>query len=238
MQIKNKKKFIIIYLLSFFLFNLNLNAEEFNIEAKEILIDKENEIIVGKGSVQVRDSEGKLIYANKVTYEQSREFLLAEGNVKVYDNEGNILKSDKVTYDKINEKIVTYNNTELILKEGYKLVGKSILYNTAEKTLKSDKNSILTDIDGNTIETTTFQYDIENNLFSSIGKIKITDINKNKYFFKEIHIDTKKKEMIGSDISVVLDQENFGVSKKNDPRFVANNIYLTKNKTTLVSETQ
>ena len=31
MQIKNKKKFIIIYLLSFFLFNLNLNAEEFNI---------------------------------------------------------------------------------------------------------------------------------------------------------------------------------------------------------------
>ena len=57
MQIKNKKKFIIIYLLSFFLFNLNLNAEEFNIEAKEIFIDKENEIIVGKGSVQVRDSE-------------------------------------------------------------------------------------------------------------------------------------------------------------------------------------
>ena len=233
MQIKNKKKFIIIYLLSFFLFNLNLNAEEFNIEAKEIFIDKENEIIVGKGSVQVRDSEGKLIYANKVTYEKSREFLLAEGKVTVDDNEGNILKSDKVTYDKINEKIVTYNNTELILKEGYKLVGKNILYNIAKKTLKSDKNSIFIDIDGNVIETTTFQYDIENNLFSSIGKIKITDINKNKYFFKEIHIDTKKKEMIGSDISVVLDQENFGVSKKNDPRFVANDIYMTKNKITL-----
>ena len=78
-----------------------------------------------------------------------------------------------------------------------------------------------------------FQYDIKNNLFSSIGKIKILDINKNKYFFKEIHIDTKKKEMIGSDISVVLDQQNFGVSKKSDPRFVANDIFVSKNKTTL-----
>ena len=38
-----------------------------------------------------------------------------------------------------------------------------------------------------------FQYHIEKNLFSSIGKIKIIDINKNKYFFKELHVDTKKK---------------------------------------------
>ena len=48
-----------------------------------------------------------------------------------------------------------------------------------------------------------FQYFINKNLFSSVGKIKIIDINKNKYFFKEIYIDTNKKEMIGSDVSVV-----------------------------------
>ena len=62
-----------------------------------------------------------------------------------------------------------------------------------------------------------FQYDIEKNLFSSIGNIKIVDMKKNKYFFKEIYIDTKKKEMIGSDISIILDQENFGLSQENDP---------------------
>ena len=85
-----------------------------------------------------------------------------------------------------------------------------------------------TDKDGNVIETSMFQYNITNNLFSSIGKIEIKDINKNKYFFKEIYVDTKKKEMIGSDISVVLDQENFGVSEKNDPRFVANRHFCVK----------
>ena len=39
--------------------------------------------------------------------------------------------------------------------------------------------------------------------------------------------------MVGSDISVVLDQQNFGVSKKSDPRFVANDIFVSKNKTIL-----
>ena len=59
MQIKNNKKFYIIFFISLFLFNVNLNAEEFNITAKEILLDKENEILVGKGAVQAIDSEGR-----------------------------------------------------------------------------------------------------------------------------------------------------------------------------------
>ena len=88
MQIKNKKILIIIFLLSFFQFNLNLSAEEFNISAKEILIDKENQIVVGKGSVIAKDSKGKFVHADKITYEKSREFLLAEGNVEIADIEG------------------------------------------------------------------------------------------------------------------------------------------------------
>ena len=158
---------------------------------------------------------------------------MAEGKVKIIDNEGNILKTEKATYNKIKEKILTYNNTEVTLKDGYKLVAKNISYNITKKILKSNNNTFFTDTDGNIIETSMFHYDVLNNLFSSIGKIKILDINKNKYFFKEIYIDTKKKEMIGSDVSAVLDKKNFGLSEKSDPRFVANDIFLSKNKTTL-----
>ena len=233
MQIKNRKKLIIICLLSLFLFNLNLSAEEFDISAKEVTIDNENQILVGKGSVLAQDSEGKHIYADKITYEKSKEFLLAEGKVKITDVDGNILKADKATYDKINEKIVTYNKTEVMLKEGYKLVSKNISYDIIKKILNSSEKSIFTDLDKNIIETTMFQYDVKNYLFSSIGKIKIIDINNNKYFFKEIHIDTKKKEMIGSDVSIVLDEQNFGVSEKSDPRFVANDVFVANNQTKL-----
>merc|ERR1712096_95981 len=111
--------------------------------------------------------------------------------------------------------------SELILKEGYKLTSDKILYNNLKKVVSSDQNSILTDRDGNIVSLTMFQYYVEKNLLSSVGRIKIIDTNKNKYFFKELHVDTNKKEMIGSDVSVWFDQENFGVSKENDPRFVA-----------------
>ena len=233
MQIKDKTLLLILLFLSFFSMNSVLNAEEFNISAKEIKIDKENETIEGIGSVQATDIEGKIINADKIFYEKSKKFLLAEGNVTIADMEGNILKTDKATYDKKNELIITYNNTEMILKEGYSLVSSNINYNVEKKILISDQNSLFSDVDGNIVETSMFQYDISKNLFSSLGDIKIRDINKNKYFFKEIHVDTKTKEIIGSEVSAILDQESFGLSKKSDPRFAANDILLSKNLTVL-----
>ena len=234
MQIKNSIiKTLFALFFSLFATNFNLYAEEFNITAKEILLDKENETLIGSGSVEAVDSDGNIITAEKITYKKSKELLLAEGNVKISDKDGNILLSKKATYDKINELIITYENTELILNEGYTLLSKNIYYDTNKKRLSSTEKSIFNDIDGNVVETSMFQYDVKKNLFSSVGKIKITDIKKNKYFFKEIHVDTKKKEMIGSDISIILDQENFGLSKENDPRFVANDIFISKNKINL-----
>ena len=233
MRTKNRKNLLIIFFLIFFVFNFDLSAEEFNITANEILIDKENEILVGEGSVKAVDSEGKVISADKITYKKLREFLLAEGRVKVTDIEGNILTADRATYDKKSEIITTYGNTELVLREGYKLITKNISYDTRKKILSSNSNSIFIDNDGNKIETSMFQYHIADNLFSSVGKIKIIDIKKNKYFLKELYVDTKKNEMIGSDVSVILDQENFGLSKESDPRFVANDIFISKYKTDL-----
>ena len=73
MLIKNKINFIIIIFTSFLFFNLNLAADEFDISAKEIIIDKENETIVGKESVQAKDSEGKIIYADKIIYKKNND---------------------------------------------------------------------------------------------------------------------------------------------------------------------
>ena len=113
MRTKNRKNLLIIFFLILFVFNFDLSAEEFNITANEILIDKENEILVGEGSVKAVDSEGKVISADKITYKKLREFLLAEGRVKVTDIEGNILTADRATYDKINGIITTYDYTEI-----------------------------------------------------------------------------------------------------------------------------
>ena len=81
MQIKNKLLFLILLLL--FSFNLNLNADEFNITAKEIIIEKDTEILTGTGSVKAIDSEGKIVNADKIIYDKSNGILLAEGNKKL-----------------------------------------------------------------------------------------------------------------------------------------------------------
>ena len=66
MQTKSKIIILIIIFLSFFALNINSNAEEFNIMAKEILIDKQNETITVTGDVQATDSKWRIINANKV----------------------------------------------------------------------------------------------------------------------------------------------------------------------------
>ncbi len=159
--------------------------------------------------------------------------MIAEGSVKITDKEGNILITEKATYDKEKEIILSYKNSEFFQTDGYKLISNKILYDNLKKIISSDQNSTLTDPDNNLIEVEMFEFHIEKNLFSSVGKIKIEDKDKNIYFFKELHIDTKKKEMIGSDVSALLNQQNFGLSKENDPRFVANNIFMSENRSDL-----
>mgnify|MGYP003319418780 CR=1 FL=1 len=75
----------------------------------ELDADKDNEILIGSGSIEATDSEGKVINADKITYEKTKEFILVEGKVKISDSLGNILKTDKATYDKIIDIITTYN---------------------------------------------------------------------------------------------------------------------------------
>ena len=231
MQIKNNILLIFILVLS--LVNSKISAEEFNLSAVEVIVNTENNSVIGKGSVEVKDQEGRVIKADKALYKKSEELLIAEGSVKVIDLDGNIIQTDKAIYDKKNEIITTLLNSKIQIENGYQLISNKIIYNNMEKIISSDQNSVLTDLDGNIITVSMFQHFFEKNLFSSIGKITIIDSKKNKYFFKELHVDTKKREMIGSDVSVVLDEENFGVSKENDPRFVANDIFVSKNKSDL-----
>ena len=231
MQTRNK--IILYFLIIFFSSNLILKADEFNIFAKEITFDKNNNVLTGKGQVEITDKDGKIIKSDKVIYKKENEFLTVEGNVEFFDTLGNILKTNKATYDKKIEIVNTYKNSVLKTEDGYIITSKDIVYNIKDKILSSDGNAILIDPDKNEASVSMFQYNLKKKLFSSVGDIKIIDIKKNKYFFKELHINTKEKEMIGSDVSVLLDPKGFGVKETNDPRFVANDIFVSKNKSIL-----
>ena len=70
MLIKNKIIFIIACLLNLFSFSLSIHAEEFDISAHKISVDKKNNIVTAKGDVIATDSEDRTIKANKIIYEK------------------------------------------------------------------------------------------------------------------------------------------------------------------------
>jgi lipopolysaccharide assembly outer membrane protein LptD (OstA) len=76
MQTKNKLLIKILFFLSLMLFSSNIYAEEFDISAAEIQIDKKNNIVTGIGSVEVIDKEGRIIKADKVIYKREKEFTI------------------------------------------------------------------------------------------------------------------------------------------------------------------
>ena len=66
----------------------------------------------------------------------------------------------------------------------------------------------------------------KNNLFKSVGLIKLEDKNKNIYEFSQIYIDTNKKEIFGTDAKSFLNDNNLKINDKNKPRIFSNSIQI------------
>ena len=103
-----------------------------------------------------------------------------------------------------------------------------------EKTIKSNDETTITDKDNNTIFLENFDYLANNSIFKSVGIIKINDLNNNTYEFSQIYIDTKKKEILGTDIKAYLNSKEFKIHPENQPRIFANTVSLERNERTFV----
>ena len=171
------------------------------------------------------------ISASEVIFEKDKKLMIATGSVIIIDSQGNKIKTEKAKYDKIKNEVTTYNKTQISFKNGYEITSSKIIYDNENKLIFSNELSNIIDTDGNLISVNMFEYLIEKNLFSSKGKIKIIDINKNKYFFEEMYIDTKNKKIIGSDIRASFVSEDIGgLSNENEPRLAANSAFISEEK--------
>ena len=70
--------------------------------------------------------------------------------------------------------------------ENYSLEGEDISFDGIMKNIKSNKDSILIDKSGNKIYLENFEYQADNNIFKSVGLIKIIDQKNNNYEFSQI----------------------------------------------------
>jgi len=223
-----KNKFCIIILIFFF---DNLFAETLSINAKNITFDKNTNISIFENEVVVR-TKNKVLKSDFAKYEREKGFLILRKNILIVDEKNNKMTADYAEYFEKKQVLKTVGSTLVSTDEGYILEGNDLFVDNKEQLIRSDEKSILKDQDGNLIFLDNFEYSVKDSLFKSIGLIEIQDYKKNKYEFSQVYIDTKKKEILGTDSKTYFNDNEFKINPKNNPRIFSNTINLKKEKKT------
>jgi len=218
------------YLIVLFFIFLCTKAlgQSIQIQSKNITINKNNETTIFENEVVVK-TENKTITSDFVKYDKKKRFLIFRKNIVAKDNYNNIIEADYAEYSELKKILITVGQTKITTSESYIIEAEDILFDNKNKFINSKNKSILKDLDGNQIYLENFEYLINENIFKSIGYIKIEDQKKNVYEFSQIYIDTKKKEIIGTDIKAYLNQDEFKIKKENNPRVFANSMIFISN---------
>ncbi len=223
---KNK----IILLLIFLLYSFPSLSENLFIEAKNISLNKKNKTTVFKDEVSVRTEDGIRITSNYAEYDKEKAYLVLRENIEAIDKKNNLIKANYAEYNEKTKILKTLGITKIFTPEKYFIEGEDIIFDKSKEIINSNKKAVVKDDENNKIFLENFEYQAENNIFKSIGFAKIEDKMDNSYEFSQIYIDTKKKEILGTDIKAYLNDPDFRINKNNKPRIFANSIRLDGNK--------
>ena len=219
-----KNRLIVIIFLIFF--SNNLFAKNLMIQAKNISIDKNKQTTIFENKVSIQTEDNYLITSDFAEYNKDTGIIILKRNIIGIDDKKNKIKTNYAEYNELSKVLTSKGQTEVITSDNYIIEGSDITLDNNFKYIKSDNETVVTDQDKNTIYLTNFDYQAKNNIFKSIGLIKINDIFGNKYQFSQIYIDTKKKEILGTDTKSFLNDNNFKIKENNKPRVFSNTIKI------------
>ena len=222
-----KNKLLIIIFITMWA-NISF-ANNLDISAKKISIDKKNSVTIFENEVVIKDQDGNIIKSNFAKYDKKTNFFSLLDNIIVEDKMGNIFKSNKATYDEIKKVFKSQGKTKFLTTEGYVIDSEDVVLNNLENYATSQKKTIITDSQKNLIYLDNFDYQTKDKIFKSVGYIKVVDKMENSYEFSQIYIDEIKKEIIGSDAKSFFNQEQFKLNKSNKPRIFSNTVNIKDN---------
>ena len=106
------KNNLFLILLFFFLENISL-AEDFNIEAKNIKIDKKNQISIFENDVVIKDKQN-IIKSDFAKYDKQKNFIIVRKNIVLEDKIGNKFYGEYATFDKDKKIFITVGKSNII----------------------------------------------------------------------------------------------------------------------------
>ncbi len=177
------------------------------------------------------------ISAKNISIDKKKDISIFQGDVIIKDENNNVIKSDYAIYNNKQENIEVKGAATIVTSEGYKIETENLNYNKTKKIILSKSSTEIHDPENNKIYLDNFEYQANKNIFKSIGYIKVIDVSKNVYEFSQIYIDEKKKELVGTDSKAFLNQEDFKTDKNNKPRIFSNSIAIKKEKSNFIKST-
>jgi len=205
---KNKKKFILSYLIIFFFNSIAFSNEEINYSSNTIKILENGKIISGKGDVQIFIGKNIFISSEKFEYNKESGLYKIFNNVQFKDKINNIKASgSEFILSTFENKILSKTKSKVIYNENYIVDLNNFEYDINDQKISSDDFVKIKDNINNYFELYEFLFDLKTNKF--LGKeIKFIDNLQNKYFLNEVMINTNDDKLYGKEIKFLDNQKN------------------------------
>ena len=98
------------------------------------------------------------INASNITVDKKTKTTLLTGNVEAKDNLNNTVFTEKAEYNKDQNTFETFGITKIVTSEGYILEGEDIFFDNNKKIISSNNKSLILDKDKNKIYLEMFNY--------------------------------------------------------------------------------
>jgi LPS-assembly protein len=205
---KNKKNFIISYLIIFFFFNVAFSSEEINYSSNTIKILENGKIISGEGDVQILIGENIFISSEKFEYNKESGLYKIFDNVQFKDKVNNIKASgNEFILSTFDNKILSKRKSKIIYDKTYDIDLNNFEYDINDQKISSNDFVKIKDDINNYFELYEFLFDLKTNKFLG-KKIKFIDYQQNKYFLNEVTVDTNNDKLYGKEIKFLDNQQN------------------------------
>lgn len=138
-MIKKKLIYILskIFITSFFFviisFNFSYAKETYEIKAKKITYQNNENIIFAEGNAIATNQFGEVLSADKITYNRKKNIILTFGNSKYLDKLLNSLEASSFKFDINAQVIEAQKNVKLTDQKGNKIFLSKIIYNKENK---------------------------------------------------------------------------------------------------------
>ena len=172
-------------------------------------------------------AENLNIQSLNLSVDKKTKITIFQNEVSATDEKNNKLLTEYAEYKKDLKIFKSIGKTTVLTSGGYVLNGEDITIDNDKKYITSGRPAVIKDLENNEIYLENFEYSTLDNLFQSVGNIKVIDSKNNKYNFSQIYIDEKNKEIVGTDAKSFLNEESFKINKANKPRVFSNTVNIT-----------